>query len=140
MSENLGGAGSLALFGGFDGFGSGAVVFFENYGVLRVPPPYFEGARFISEVFSSWFRDMFEKIWILLKFWPFSAASATVVTGAKIAISTSPAPLFVGFWWVRHPPPYFGGGESIFEGVGVLSDGMLRLFPPFFSLLHVLGA
>ena len=39
MSENLGGGGSLALFGGFDGFGSGAVGFFENYGVLRVPPP-----------------------------------------------------------------------------------------------------
>ena len=56
--------------------------------MLRVPPPYFEGARFISEGFSSWFDDMFEKIWILLKFWPFSAAAARLVTGAKIAIST----------------------------------------------------
>ena len=84
---------------------------------------------------------MFEKIWILLKFWPFSAASAKLVTGAKIAISTSPAPLIVGLWWVRHPPPpYFGGGKFIFEGVGVWSNGMLRLFPPFFCLLHVLGA
>ena len=64
---------------------------------------YFEGARFISEVFSSWFDDMFEKIWILLKFWPFSATAARLVTGAKIAISASPAPLFLGFWWVMHP-------------------------------------
>ena len=81
------------------------------------PPPYFEGARFISEVFSSWFDDMFEKIWILLKFWPFSAA-ARLVTGAKIAISASPAPLFVGFWWARHPPP-----------------PILRVGNPFFKVL-----
>ena len=102
--------------------------------------PYFEGARFISKVFSSWFDDMFEKIWILLKFWPFLAPGPRLVAGDKIAISTSPPPLFLGFWWVRHPPPYFGGGGSIFEGFGVWYDGMLRLFPPFFSLLHVLGA
>ena len=42
--KTWGGGGSLALFGGFDGFGSGAVVFLENYGVLRVPPPCFRGA------------------------------------------------------------------------------------------------
>ena len=78
-------------------------------------PPYFEGAQFISEGFS-WFDDMFEKIWISLKFWPFSAAGASLVTGAKIAISVSPAPLFLGFWWVSPPPPpILGGGESIFE-------------------------
>ena len=39
-----GGGGSLALFGGFDGFLSGAVGFVVISRVLRVPSPYCEGA------------------------------------------------------------------------------------------------
>ena len=45
-----------------------------------------------------------------------------------------------GFGGLGTPPPYFGGGESIFEDFGVWSDGMLRPFSLFLSLLHVLGA
>ena len=80
---------------------------------------------------------MFEKIWILLKLWPFSAAGASLVIGAEIATSTLPVPLFPSFGGVRYPPPpYFGGGESIFEGFGVWSNGMLRPFSFFFVLVE----
>ena len=65
------------------------------------------------------------------------------MTGAKIAISVSPAPLFLGFGGVSPPPPppHFGGGESLFEGFGVWSDGMLRPFSFFraYFMLWVLG-
>ena len=75
---------------------------------------------------------MFEKIWILLKFWPFSVAGAKLVTGAQIAISTSPAPLFLGFWWVRHPPPpILGVGNPFLKALGcglMVCCGHFRFF------------
>ena len=75
---------------------------------------------------------MFEKIWILLKFWPFSAAAARLVTGAKIAISTSLAPLFLGFWWISPPPPpYFGVGNPFLRVLGcglMVCCGHFRFF------------
>ena len=106
----------------------GGWIFREYWGDEGNPPPYFEGARFIFEGFSSSFDDMVETIWILLKFWPFFAAGASLVRGAKIAISVSPAPLFHG--GLPPPPLILGVGNLFLKVFGVWSDG----------LLHVVGA
>ena len=83
---------------------------------------------------------MFEKIWILLKFLAIFGAAASLVTGAKIAISAPPAPLFLGFWWVSPPPPppILGLGNPFLKVLGcglTVCCGHFR----FSSCIHVTG-
>ena len=49
-----------------------------------MPPPILRVPDSFLKFSAHGLTNMFEKIRILLKFWPFSAASATLVTGAKI--------------------------------------------------------